>query len=98
MPLAMVIGVAVRVLHHNNNSLAPNGHLGICVHDTQTMRQAGFITPFQALHHHVHVATQTHGLCPGMYEPHSSQFGPGGLVNSHFTCNGKFCLMACQQV
>ena len=57
-----------QVFHHNCNSLVPSSHLGIGIHDTQAMRQAGSMAPFQDLHHHVHVATQKDGLHLGMYD------------------------------
>ena len=58
----------IQVFHHDCNSLAPSSHLGIGIHDIQAMRQAGPITPFQGLYHHMHVATQKYGLCLGMYD------------------------------
>ena len=101
-----------QVLHHNCNSLTPSHHLSVGIHDTQAMRQAGSITPFQGLCHYMHVATQKHGLCSGMYNlgQKSIYFVPlycfdsfiqvsqiHGLICSHFTSNGKFCSTACQQ-
>ena len=61
-PLAMVISVAVRLLHHNCYLLAPCSHLSIGIHDAQPIRQAGTISLLQGLCHHLHVAAQKHGL------------------------------------
>ena len=83
----------------------------IGIHYTQAMRQARPITPFQGLHHHVHVATQN--MCLGMYylwwkslyflflyhyDSLIQVVLSHTLVCSCFTSNGKFCSMACKQV
>ena len=47
-----------QVFHQDCNSLAPSSHLSIGIHDTQAVRQAGSITSFQGLHHHVQFATK----------------------------------------
>ena len=89
-----------QVFHHDCNSPPPGSHLYIGIHDTQAIRQAGLITPFQGLHHLMHVATQKYGLCLGMYDfgwkrlfpvslsfwqPCSSQLDPWfGLQPFHF--------------
>ena len=67
-PMAKHDWSGTQVFHHNYNSLAPGSHLGIGIHDTQAIRQAGSITPFQGLHDHVHVVTQKYGLCSSMYD------------------------------
>ena len=102
----------IQVFHHNYNSLAPGSHPSIGIHDTQAVRQAGSITPFQGLCHHMHVATQKYGLCSGMYELgwkslyflvlyHFDSLvevrQAHDLVHSHSTSDRKFCSTACQQ-
>ena len=77
------------------------------------MRQAESITPLQGLHQYIHVATQKHGLCSGLYnlgwisiyffllysfDSFIQVSQIHGLVCSCFTSNRKFCLIACRQV
>ena len=66
-------------------------------------KQGPSLTPFQGLHHKVHVATQKYGLCSGMYDlgqkkplyflflyHFDSLVQDGqthGLVHNDFTCN-----------
>ena len=102
-----------QILHHGHNPLAPCGHLGIGIHDTQAMRQAGYVSLLPGLHHHVHVTDQKHSLCLGMYDLWWKSINyflfygfdnlvqvswSHGLICSHLTPNGKLCMMTCQQL
>ena len=101
-----------QVFHHDCNSLAPSSHLGIGIHDTQAVRQAGSITTSRVCVIILHVATQKYGLCLGAYDLGQKSLyflflyhfdslvqvsQKHVLVFSHFISNGKFCLTACQQ-
>ena len=109
----MVVRAAVRFFTTTATHLLPSSHLSIGIHDTQAVRQAGSITLFQGLHHHLHVATQKYGLCLAMYDLGQKslyylflyhfdsliQVGQiHSLVCSHFTSSGKFCLTACDTI
>ena len=109
----MVTQAVVRFFTMTCNSLAPCGHLSIGIHDTQAMRQVRSFPLLQGLHHCMHVVTQKHGICSGMYDlwwKRADFFTLycfdnliqvswiHGLICSCLTPNGEFCSMTCQQV
>ena len=113
MLLVIVIGAAIRFFHHDCTSITPSSLFGVGIYDTQTLRQAGSITPLHGLHHYIHVLLRSMvfiWLCTILDKKNICLFPLyhsdilvqvswiHGLVCSFFASNGKFCLMACQEV
>ena len=102
-----------QILHHDCYSLAPCSHLSKGIYDAQLVRQVGTISLLQGLHHHIHVASQEHGLSLGMYDLWRKSVDfllfchlgsliqvsqVPGVVHIYLTLNGVLCLVTRQQV
>ena len=67
MPLAIVIGRAIRFITTTATHLLPRNHFSVHVHYTLAVRQVGSITPFQGLSHYMYFVSQEKDVCSAMY-------------------------------